>query len=571
MITAMLLISLQTSPLKTDVLREGHFLEVRGAFDAHGVFVAQEAVLLPPDDDVIIGMVAEAPHHRDRFFLHGQEVVVSDNTEWENASFDELKGMRVKVQGHWRGPRKFSAREISARDEGRDRLASRVDAIDRVPGGVRVRLMRWDVLLPEGLEIESATDPAALPLLPPRPVALQDEATDEDDLFGAGIELPYDLSFYAQFELESAFEENFDLDEQDAEDRADHALSARLRLLYEPSERFTAMGTGRLVGSYRDDEEDGTDSDLTARLGETWGAWHDVFLSDVDLVVGRQDFDDEREWLYDEDLDAVRVIVDKRAWRLDLSASTRLNQGSPRDESATNLFAYLSNGESRRHLAAYALYRDIEEPIEETPTHIGVRAIGDWLPANASWLEWSGLKGERNGQDLDAYGLDVGTTWTPAFLGPLSFTVGYAFGSGDADPSGTDHGYRQTGLQDNNDKFDGVTSFRYYGELFDPELANLSIVTAGIGARVAEKTSLDLVFHRYRQDEPLADLVDTGIDANPTGADGYLGTELDLIFGTRRFEDWDLELVAGWFRPGDGFSPDDDDAFLGKIQLRYRL
>ena len=50
--------------------------------------------------------------------------------------------------------------------------------------------------------------------------------------------------------------------------------------------------------------------------------------------------------------------------------------------------------------------------------------------------------------------------------------MGWAWGSGDQEPqSGNNGTFRQTGFQDNNDKWSGVTSFRYYGELVDPELS----------------------------------------------------------------------------------------------------
>jgi alginate production protein len=114
-----------------------------------------------------------------------------------------------------------------------------------------------------------------------------------------------------------------------------------------------------------------------------------------------------------------------------------------------------------------------------------------------------------------------------------------------------------------------VTSFRYYGELVDPELANLHVATLGIGARVARRASLDLVGHYYRQDEASEFLV-SEIDEEPDGEDRDLGWEVDLVYGDRRWEVWDLELVGGYFEPGDAFS-EEDGAFLGRIQVRFRF
>ena len=51
-----------------------------------------------------------------------------------------------------------------------------------------------------------------------------------------------------------------------------------------------------------------------------------------------------------------------------------------------------------------------------------------------------------------------------------SLTMGFALGSGDSNGADSElRTYRQTGLEDNNDVFSGVTSFRYYGEVLAPE------------------------------------------------------------------------------------------------------
>ena len=115
-----------------------------------------------------------------------------------------------------------------------------------------------------------------------------------------------------------------------------------------------------------------------------------------------------------------------------------------------------------------------------------------------------------------------------------------------------------------------MTSFRYYGELVEPELANLNIVTLGVGCRLAERTSLDLVWHGYWQDVALNSLGNSNLDRRPAGLDPEIGYELDLIFGSREWQSWDLELIGGWFQPGAAFDTN-EDAYVAKIQLRYRF
>ena len=110
----------------------------------------------------------------------------------------------------------------------------------------------------------------------------------------------------------------------------------------------------------------------------------------------------------------------------------------------------------------------------------------------------------------------------PEWLGPIRLIAAYAWGSGEQgnDRDGT---FRQTGLQDNDAVLSGVTSFRYYGELLDPELANLHILTAGIGGRLSRNVSLELVGHRYRQDVATRTIFGDKLDRRPSGLDTDIG------------------------------------------------
>ena len=319
------------------------------------------------------------------------------------------------------------------------------------------------------------------------------------------------------------------------------------------------------------EEDEDAESTSRTRLGETFFYVRDVFGAGVDVQVGRQDFDDEREWIYDQNLDAVRLIADRKRTRIELSASTTLDGGNDRDEASVTVAGSWSRKLRRKEAGFWFLRRDVSLGAGEENLHVGARALGRWLPASECWIDAAILRGDADGVELDGWGYDVGATWEPDFAGPLSFTLAYALGRGDTDLSdGVDEGFHQTGFQDNNAKFAGVTSFKYYGELFDPELANLGVFTAGLGVRLPQRTSLDLVYHAYRQDVAQASIRDADIDAVPTGDDPDLGSELDLIFGCRRWERWDLEIVGAWFSPGAAFT-DDDDAYLAKLQLRYRL
>ena len=563
-------------------LQIGHWVEVRGRYLAGGTFEAEKISILQPDDkNVLIGTVRKQDVGGEGFLLFGQPVQVTDRTAFRKMSRSSLPGARIKLEGYWRGPRKFSSRTITARGAGRDRLVGRVEELSGTDSGLELSIMRFKVLVPSDVEVELEAPLEEIELAPERaaaPVGKEFERRDEDDLFGRGIRLLDGLILRGQIEMKVTDEDEYDLDRTQDADRIDTDAIARIRLVYAPKgAAWYAVAEGRYTYRWRDDHVDGHLQFSNPSLGETFLYVRDAFGDGWDLQVGRQDFDDPREWIYDQNLDAVRVLGHFGTSRLELSASTTLADGKLEDEAATNWTAYLSHelAGGDIHLAAWSQLRDFEFDdqtiADEERLYFGVRALGDFFADQSSWLDLALLTGERKDVDLGGWAYDVGTTWTPDWMGPFSITAAYALGSGGAVDAQEDNRFRQTGLEDNTTKFDGVTSFQYYGELLDPELSNIGIATVGIGARVAKRTSLDLVWHGYRQDHLLdLSLPGADIDDRPNGDSPDLGWELDLILGSRRWNNIDIELVAGWFRPGDAF-PGADDAFLGKAQIRYRF
>ena len=150
-----------------------------------------------------------------------------------------------------------------------------------------------------------------------------------------------------------------------------------------------------------------------------------------------------------------------------------------------------------------------------------------------------------------------------------SLYFGYALGEGDGDFSdGVDGNFRQSGLQRNNDRFDGVAGFRYYGTLMRPELSNMQIWTAGVGVRPSERSSVDLLFHSYRQDVPFPLLRDSRLRYDPNGVDPDLGVGIDLVVGLEDWRPWEFEIDLGWFSPGGAFT-DASAAWYLLFQAKY--
>ncbi|MFT5139477.1 MAG: hypothetical protein ACI9H8_001477 [Lysobacterales bacterium] len=557
--------SLESTP---ELLIQGQWLEVRGSYQADGRFLTERADLVEPERyQTLIGTIS-AQADEQHFTLLGQDVEIHDKTNFGNINPYVLTGERIKLEGYFRARGNFTARKISTRGEGRERILGRIDRIQKLKDGFELQIMNFQVIVPGGVMIRHEAALSEYRTTESDVQTIVNQNRDEEDMFGDGLRLSENLLMSGQVQSRGVRENEFNLNPARPRDRDDLAATFRVRFDYQPSGSFFAVAEinhGRL---WRNDEDTGHLNSDQTRLGETFGYWIDPFGIGLDLQAGRIDFDEQREWLYDQNLDAVKAIWRGEKIRAELSLSETLTDGSQVDEATSNRILYVSNASDIRHFAGYLLQRDTDLGVPVKRTHYGVRASGDWLLAQESWLEVSYLDGRTGNIDNRGWALDFGSTWKPGER--FALTAGYAVGQGDAPGSLTDHTFRQTGLHDNNAKFAGVTSFKYYGELVDPELANIRIMTAGIAWLPSRGISLDLVWHDYNQDELSTRLVDTDLDQRPNGRSKDIGSELDLVFGWQTEQKLDIEIVAAWFEPGKAFD-NVKNAFLGKLQLRYRF
>ncbi|MEH6518260.1 MAG: alginate export family protein [Halioglobus sp.] len=551
-----------------DGIIPGNWVQVRGQMDEHGVFQARRIELLNPEGDQLLIGTVSAVSPAGELTLLGQSIQVSQKTKYSKVTADNLLGTRVKVEGRYLGPNRFSAWKIKARSPGSDRIAGAISDISPVSDGYSLTIINQKIHLSHVVELEHerpVAEYAIASLNAALPAAGQ---VQEDKQFGKGLRISDRVLFTAIIDGRYTKEDNYNLKKTNEEDRQDSAASVRGRVVVLPSDNGVS---GQLEVRYtrlnRDDEDKGTTTEDDIRLSESFIYFDGLFGTDLDIQAGRINFDDRREWLYDQSLDGLRTFWRVGDWLAELSATTTLSDGSQWDKDTYNYMAYISDID--RNFAAYVIHRDTNQSgANQNITHFGARAFGAWPPKHDSWLEISGIQGEREGIDLGGWGLDIGTT---RFIGERwNLTAGWAYGQGDDNTKdGSDNNFRQTGLQDNNGRFGGVTSFRYYGELFDPELANLHIGTLGAGFLFTPKGSIDLVGHYYRQDKAARRIIDSDIDRRPNGIDRELGWEVNAIVGWRPVRAWDFELVLAWFKPGEAFE-NRDEAWLGKMNLRYR-
>jgi len=390
------------------------------------------------------------------------------------------------------------------------------------------------------------------------------------------IRLTDELRFGINALSEFMWEDNFDLDNREPDDKSVIQPSVEIAFRYVPIEKISAFVDfevlHEIVEKETGDDEREREEKTKLQVKQVYVLFDEV-IDGLDLKVGRQRFKDEREWLYDEELDGVRLFYGFWRLGLDLSASVKndpdLLHGWEEDE-ITNYAAFFNYCPIDDNIiSAFAFYRHDRSDEEERPIFYGVSLVGEAVKHLEYWAELASVDGKSGDDDIRGFGGDAGATYT--FKLPLrpSITVGYAFGTGDDDPSDdVDENFRQTGLQDNDAAFAGITRFKYYGEAFDPELSNMGIATAGIGIKPNRSFSLDLVYHYYHQHELSDEIRDVEIEMDPSGLERELGHEIDLIVGYRTRKHFRASVAVGYFLPGDAFPDDADEALFGEVKLQ---
>lgn len=331
---------------------------------------------------------------------------------------------------------------------------------------------------------------------------------------------------------------------------------------------------------------------------QTWLYFDRLGGTGLSLQAGRLNLAETREWWWDDDLDGLRLMHDLGPLHAEITLARELLRErsdepdiDPEQAGVTRWAGRLSwLWAPRQSLDAFVLHtRDRsatpgvgatvptwqEDGSDLQATWAGLRLLGDrsfgdlgdlryW--ADAAWLRGRETSTEYDDDDgvstveelhsarLRGRAYDVGLSWESRLPARPALTLGHAWASGDGvSGDDIDHSFRQTGLHNNKWRYHGVNRFRYYGELLRPELSNLAISTIGLGLSLGEARSVDLIYHRYRQDKASRNLRDARVSASLNGTSTDIGEAVDLVFGSRQWSRVDLALTGSLFRAGDAY------------------
>ena len=388
---------------------------------------------------------------------------------------------------------------------------------------------------------------------------------------------PY-LTFGAQIEAEALYESNFDLNDDEDDKSFTIVPELSLAFSYDPNRYIQAFLNVVTSAEFIFEEENNSD-EYTLEIEQAYILFKNLLNDRFAFQVGRQRFEDERQWLYEAELDAVRgyYLMEGITTEFSVSRGGLVDRDLINDDVSDRINNYIVYSSypinEETNVGAYFIYRDDRSNENESPVFLGLHSDGEITDTLEYWIEAAYVTGKSGSDTISGFGFDIGFTYVYDTDFEPSLTLGYAFGTGDSDPeSGKDRNFRQTGLQGNESDFNGAVDFIYYGELFDPELSNMSIFTAGVGIVPFEETSIDLIYHYYLQAAEADSLRNSAIDAEPNGESKELGSEIDFILGAEQIAGRvSFALVLGYFLPGDAFGSEADNAFLTKFILEYEF
>jgi len=352
----------------------------------------------------------------------------------------------------------------------------------------------------------------------------------------------------------------------------------QLTLEYEQRLGLTSKLEARLeLGSrrYSEDLLNNDDDEFSYDLERFYFQWDPS--PELRIRAGRFNLDDPMETIVDEDLDGIRVTYEQGRIEMELSRTRKdWFEASSRErlDKVTNTMGAIQFSSSKNSFwKPYVLHRSAEQ-FDNMPTAdvtwFGIQSI---IRPNRSatryWLHGSVQDGEEldagETAELGGYLLDIGFNWTAS--GPMkpTFTIGVAHATGG---SRADR-FRQSGLHSNDFALNRKNSFRYLGEVMDPELTNIQVVTLGAGFDLTRIWSADVVLHHYTQVEIEDQLRASDIEFDPLGENDDLGYGADVIVGYDPDRPYDIKGTAGLFEPGDAFANGTDVAWLARIEISY--
>ncbi len=596
-------------------LQVGQALEIEGNWDSKGIFVATDIEKLPQARrPKLRGSVMQVNSSGKTISMYGLTLKVDDQTEFiesgDKFTFDSLKaGLRVEVSckidddGSWLA-RKIKARGVKPSDKIKGTV-SRVAVDGKIPDTI-------EISSPRSLDnvAASAKIPGILILLIQETDILGAVRFEEwigEEEFGdlnnsSATDMTKGIALNDKFTVSGEFRNNvrsqrqFDLTNRYETDGDESQSDARVQVYGFFEKNMRAFGELRLRKTFfiSSDLTNPDDGPYKGDVIQLYFLAPDIGGKKVALQIGRQDYDEPRQWLFDDYLDAIRIsYYGQKPLVFEAAFIYGGKSYKPEFQAWRDLYGSIRYYFDRKSFASvYVLKRsstegDVDDPSNpddrnREPIWWGLRyygrAVNDLIHP---WAEFAIIRGEDKFRTLEGSAFDLGVTAKAVNqLFQPSVTFGYAVGSGDSTNGSSDpidHRFRQSGYEDNVDRLGGATSLSYYGAALDPELSNIKILTLGAGIQPTKKSSVEVLFHRYNQETAKGDdiqganfQINDTTSVTLTGLSTDIGWALDMVVGfPKLWQHVKSRLTLGWFHPGEAFLTEYREvAFLTKIDIK---
>ncbi|MEA3521757.1 MAG: alginate export family protein [Campylobacterota bacterium] len=328
-----------------------------------------------------------------------------------------------------------------------------------------------------------------------------------------------------------------------------------------------------------------------------------LFYTPISTKIGRMSFKDKRTWWYDNELDMLKLFHNETLLSWDLSAGGRLsdekaNAGNQRVslEGSQYLIAHLDyHYYYKHHFEVFAMHEDNgqdKDPIGQRYSltdkikaysqlsWLALRSYGTFNNTIEYWGDIAYVNG--NIQNLNyanaivvsaddistsGFGIDVGALYKADTFG---FGFGLAHGSGDDDSKDSQSLFLQPSISNNKSSILGTTRYRYYGEMLDPQLSNINILSLYGGLQIYKDLWVEGNYHNYTQHTPSKQLRSSSLIIATNGIDKDVGQEVDMILGGKFDNKSEVQLILSGFFGGDAFKniAQEKEGYRGVIDFK---
>ncbi len=523
----------------------------------------------------------------------------SENTRFDRIKPEQLKiGMTIKVSGSLSDGNRLTSRRIS------------LESSPYAPGSLQIfGLSTVSTEREDGMHEFKVLN---VPVYTPqngyntfKSLIRRQDVRRPDDQFSFNL-FGKPVTIGGEYDLNPGFRNDYDLDHNDADGSIRMDQELKLEALY-PISNFAAVFLsfkGITESRFNIDSEANDQTNIALARDETWIYFDRIAGTGFGLQFGNQNVSETREWWWDKDMDALRLYYNQGPLHFELAGGKQIGGEStlrsidPEEEDIyriMGLASWMWNSKQRlefyflhqwdkssQHKVGSVIQRINRDASDDDMAWFGARAIGEiglndygtlnyWADAavvhgNETVFSYDSINDlqtkveTKTRNSVDGWAFDLGAFWTLPVSHEPTFTLSYARASGDSSPNdGHNSTFRQTGINRNKWRFNGVNRFRIYGELLRPDLSNLGILTSAFGIRVMQNSSIELVYHKYDQAEAFNRLRDVNINANPNGRSRDIGQEVDVAMNFREWKRLELGVTGAVFDPGKAFGDQSKD------------